>query len=282
MQTVSSGVSSSTFKNKMLSLLNQYRTTTKKGNTPGQPAASYMKTLSWDNNLAKVAQGWADQCNWYHNSQATSQYKSYSGKSSGGVAENMYASTYSLSITNLKKSVTAWYDEYKTYTFQNKQATQTNHYTIMMNADTTKVGCAYKVCNQLSGSSLSGSNGVTVVVCDFWDGTNRLGSPYLKKGTSSFTYEDETQSGLAGDEIAAIVSCVCICLCVMAGLVWFRRRRMNAKKNMDNMKEEVADIEHDDEETGGDSTNNAENTLATPVSDDEAIEIDVNACGWGS
>eukprot|EP00486_Rosalina_sp_Unknown_P013930 CAMPEP_0201579374 /NCGR_PEP_ID=MMETSP0190_2-20130828/26894_1 /ASSEMBLY_ACC=CAM_ASM_000263 /TAXON_ID=37353 /ORGANISM="Rosalina sp." /LENGTH=58 /DNA_ID=CAMNT_0048013727 /DNA_START=811 /DNA_END=987 /DNA_ORIENTATION=+ len=58
---------------------------------------------------------------------------------------------------------------------------------------------------------------------------------------------------------------------------------MNAKKNMDNMQEEVADIEQDDdEETGGDSTNNAENTLATPVSDDEAIEIDVNACGWGS
>lgn len=39
------------------------------GDTPGQPSASNMNFLFWDDALAAVAQAYADQCIWAHNEQ---------------------------------------------------------------------------------------------------------------------------------------------------------------------------------------------------------------------
>ena len=35
----------------------------------GQPSASDMFELKWSNELAKVAQRWADQCTWHHDTE---------------------------------------------------------------------------------------------------------------------------------------------------------------------------------------------------------------------
>ncbi|KAF4522561.1 hypothetical protein B566_EDAN012852, partial [Ephemera danica] len=41
---------------------NKYRSVVAAGNLPGQPAAQYMMEMKYDENLAVVAQRWADQC----------------------------------------------------------------------------------------------------------------------------------------------------------------------------------------------------------------------------
>lgn len=53
---------------------NEKRTKVAKGletrGQPGpQPAAADMMELTWDENLARMAQEWANECNWLHRSE---------------------------------------------------------------------------------------------------------------------------------------------------------------------------------------------------------------------
>lgn len=72
----------------------------------GQPCARNMNKLTWDPELAKVAQRWAQACDGYHDKD-----RSVHGYHS--VGQN-YAASWASSLSNLRSpqdSIQAWYDE---------------------------------------------------------------------------------------------------------------------------------------------------------------------------
>ena len=50
---------------------NRLRATVAMGRVPGQPGAENMREIVWDDELAKRAQDWADNCQFRHSSQRT-------------------------------------------------------------------------------------------------------------------------------------------------------------------------------------------------------------------
>lgn len=105
---------------------NDYRSTVANGDTPGQPAASNMNELFWDDALAAVAQNYAEQCIWAHNTDPAGDFVDTTASISAtfgfdadeiAVGENLYAWSSSeplvdgsISVeTFMRSGVTAWY-----------------------------------------------------------------------------------------------------------------------------------------------------------------------------
>lgn len=140
-----------------------------------QRSALGIAPLQWDSKLAQVAQNYAEQCIWSHNSGRNNQYKVLGGKSS--VGENLALGTYGgYSVPDL---VTLWlkesdYYRYSTNTCSSNQ--QCGHYTQMIWSGTSKIGCGAARCNKMSGSSI---NDATFLVCNYAQAGNVIGQrPY--------------------------------------------------------------------------------------------------------
>ena len=72
---------------------------------PQKPAADMLE-LTWDNELEKVAQRWADQCDFGHDSSRD--------VSRFSVGQNVYeASDFREGPIDLKRAVDGWYNEVK-------------------------------------------------------------------------------------------------------------------------------------------------------------------------
>ena len=127
--------------------------------------------LTWDNDLAAIAQTWANQCIDVevpsglldHNAGRSDTYAEY-------VGENIYAS--SGFTPSGPDAVNSWAHEESSYTYSSNTCAGTcGHYTQVVWATTTKVGCAYHVC-----ASLQFPN---AIVCDYAPGGNVNGQkPY--------------------------------------------------------------------------------------------------------
>ncbi|XP_013138827.1 PREDICTED: venom allergen 5-like [Papilio polytes] len=148
------------------------------GVVPGHPAASDMKYMVWDEELAAKARKWASRNEFNHNPDKTIG----SGRFKTG--ENLYSfgSTSPGAKINIDKSLSAWFDEYKDYTygpltrnlFDGSSDVQIGHYTQMAWADTTYVGC---------GLSQYWERGMKtfLLVCNYGPGGNILGqTPYTE------------------------------------------------------------------------------------------------------
>ncbi len=144
-----------------------------------QPAAANMVALQWDETLAKVAQDYADQCISSgalidHNGGRSADYEALGG--SGYVGENIYGSTGLSSTAGLAlDSIDSWYDEVADYDF----ATDTcagvcGHYTQVVWANTSLVGCAYVHCPSVTYSY--------IILCNFWLGGNYAGEALYETG----------------------------------------------------------------------------------------------------
>ncbi|XP_031786448.1 uncharacterized protein LOC100680164 [Nasonia vitripennis] len=137
----------------ILNLHNQLRRKVASGNEkrgkPGpQPAAKSMPKMEWDNELATVAQRWANQCTWGHDScRDVPRFK---------VGQNIAykGTTGSVSSINVLTMVNTWYNEVKDFnknevkSFNNGNGPMIGHYTQMLWANSTKLGCGamkYKV-----------------------------------------------------------------------------------------------------------------------------------------
>jgi pathogenesis-related protein 1 len=105
--------------------------------TPGTP----LVPLKWSESDAVVARAYAEQCVFSHNPNR------------GERGENLYAST---AETGPETVVAAWVDEQRMYDYaSNKCSGMCGHYTQVVWADTTHVGCAKKMC-PAEGSPFSG------------------------------------------------------------------------------------------------------------------------------
>ncbi|XP_025990766.2 venom allergen 3 [Solenopsis invicta] len=109
-----------------------------RGNPGAQYAAVEMKQMDWDDELAEIAQRWANQCVFQHDKcRNVDRYV---------VGQNI-AITYNSGENNtpMKDFVQMWYDEVKdfdkngvdSYTFDSN----TGHYTQVVWNNSTKIGC---------------------------------------------------------------------------------------------------------------------------------------------
>ncbi|CAG9795270.1 unnamed protein product [Diatraea saccharalis] len=151
------------------------------GKVPGQPAASVMKYMIWDKELAAKAAKWASVYRQQHNpdrSVGSGRWRS--------TGENLYwysTSDHSYKL-NPDSALKAWFDEFRDFLYgpimrsHFSSSTQIGHYTQMAWADTTHVGCA------ISQWSNDGWNKY-MVVCNYGPAGNMLGSPPYKSGRAA-------------------------------------------------------------------------------------------------
>jgi len=161
---------------------NEYRTTValgwEKSGAPGpQPMASNMNELSWDPELAKVAQRWADQCIPKHDQRR--QVDRFQ------VGQNVYefVTTGPATKPDYAAAIKGWYDEvelYPNYDVANFKSVENRgkeigHYTQVLWAETHSVGCgavSYKEGNQNKWK----------IVCNYGPAGNWFGQEVYMKG----------------------------------------------------------------------------------------------------
>ena len=149
---------------------NGYRAQTALGNTPSQPGASNMNQLFWDNGLAAVAQGWADQCIWAHNANRAAELDPQLARfrvdpDQLKVGESLFASTAAASLTTLQGGIAEWYDEHSDYTYSSQACSGVcGHYTQLVWANTRYVGCGWKLCPTLTNTPATNAS---YFVCNY-------------------------------------------------------------------------------------------------------------------
>jgi uncharacterized protein YkwD len=114
--------------------------------------------IAWDNDLAAIAQNWADGCQWGHNAGRSDNYPDY-------VGENIYGSS---NVPSGAAVTQAWASEEADYNYDNNTCSAVcGHYTQIVWAKSTKLGCAiascpngqvqnFVVCNYAPGGNFNG------------------------------------------------------------------------------------------------------------------------------
>ncbi|XP_066960890.1 venom allergen 5.01-like [Macrobrachium rosenbergii] len=162
-------------------ILNTHNTLRQKvsmGHVRNQPPAINMRTMVWDDELATVAQRWADQCMPGHDRSRNVQRFT--------VGQNVAATwTFDRDVgdtPDFAKQIEAWFDEVNQYGFQKGNVDPfrfnkaTGHYTQMVWAETYLVGCGYAYYKDPS-------RGYTkIYVCNYAPGGNVIGGSMYKLG----------------------------------------------------------------------------------------------------
>lgn len=126
--------------------------------------SSPLVALTWSDTIASAAQTWANGCNWSHSSNA--------------YGENIYA--VSGDTVTGQAVVDDWASESVDYDYATNSCSNVcGHYTQVVWADTTQVGCGVKVCTTNSPFPAKYGPTWTFVVCDY-DPPGNVGnqSPY--------------------------------------------------------------------------------------------------------
>uniref|UniRef100_A0A4D5R9Y7 Cysteine-rich venom protein n=1 Tax=Scolopendra viridis TaxID=118503 RepID=A0A4D5R9Y7_SCOVI len=156
----------------ILDLHNKARQKVANGEESGQPPASNMKELHWDNEIAAIAQRVAENCIFQHTPQAQRTTKNYEY-----LGENIYAGSYPDPIP---RSVKKWYEEVKDVTpaivssYSKPGNAIIGHFTQMVYANTEALGCGY---------AKSADDGEAFVFCLYGPGGNYPGKPVYKQGS---------------------------------------------------------------------------------------------------
>lgn len=170
------------------------------------PVATNMKRMQWDENLATVAQNYADECNYGHNSSRGTDYAALSGLDGPAVGENIAAqwTSGSLGSTNalmsLESAFFGWNGENDLWhydTINNSSwGTGFGHFTQHAWAATTNVGCGQAWCPGNTWSCDSGCGTIPAnwnmvfTVCNFYTAGNYWGQYPYESGSDVCTDED--------------------------------------------------------------------------------------------
>ncbi len=141
-----------------------------------QPKAQKMPKLEWDFALEDIAQQYVDRCVGGHNPDRSKDYPVY-------VGENIYSGSAKSLVMNMTRAVELWDSEKKDYDYASNSCRGVcGHYTQVVWADTTKLGCGRANCPGL-GFPYN-------IVCNYAKGGNYAGvRPYELKtsGAASAT-----------------------------------------------------------------------------------------------
>ena len=132
--------------NEMVDLHNKYRADIAEGKVSGLPPASNMQKMSWNEDLAQVAQKWADQCLFDHDTgdaRKTPQFEH--------VGQNIYLQKISKKVPGIKvkKAVKKWFgevqdfDEHQISPFEFTY--NTGHFSQLVWAETSEVLLKIKI-----------------------------------------------------------------------------------------------------------------------------------------
>ncbi|XP_064601885.1 cysteine-rich venom protein pseudechetoxin-like isoform X3 [Liolophura sinensis] len=106
------------------------------------PKAANMLKMSWDDEIAKIAEGWAENCLYDHDKGSK---RTIPGRFS--VGQNL-----ARGYKDWEAAVNGWYNEKDDFTFGMKSKNDfsaTGHYTQMVWAKTSRIGCAYADCSNV-------------------------------------------------------------------------------------------------------------------------------------
>nr|CAD7256849.1 unnamed protein product [Timema shepardi] len=144
-----------------------------RGNPGPQPSAANMRKMSWNEELAKIAQRWVDQCIGGHDAcRNTDRYyvgqNSFTSMSSNGGSKFNKSSSVGVFFSEVTSFNNGGVDK---FTF----SSSTGHYTQLVWADTHLVGCG-------SISFPSGSWNKNQLVCNYGPGGNMVGASVYQEG----------------------------------------------------------------------------------------------------
>ncbi|XP_043285622.1 venom allergen 5.02-like [Venturia canescens] len=138
----------------------------KRGRPGPQPAASNLGPLTWNPELAKIAQTWANQCN----IKAGTAHDECRNDEHGYVGQNMALGPSSWDLSAL---VSHWYNEVEAFdrrevkAYTGKNLMKTGHYTQLVWAETTEIGCGVtRFHHPIEGYE------ITLLICNYGPGGN--------------------------------------------------------------------------------------------------------------
>ncbi|XP_045586862.1 uncharacterized protein [Procambarus clarkii] len=171
-------------KEEIVRLHNVFRAKVSRGDEhrgrPGpQLQAANMCVLHWNEELAAVAQAWANQCRYAYDGFERRKLCSRDYV----VGQNVYYHTGTDSTSNWAEAIQSWYDEVEDFPRANalsfhadNSSRRIHHYSQMVWGVTREVGCGAVYYSQ-AGSSLG-----RVYVCNYGPSGNSLGSPVYQVG----------------------------------------------------------------------------------------------------
>ncbi|XP_045586881.1 uncharacterized protein [Procambarus clarkii] len=150
----------------------------KRGSPGPQPLAADMLVLLWNDELASVAQAWANQCVFDHDGK--DQRKICSRDYT--VGQNLYFQSGSDPTPNWAEAIEQWYNEVADVPkslaegFQDNSGKDIGHYTQMLWSLTREVGCGAVYYTEGEGTVSR------VYVCNYGPMGNTLGKPMYRVG----------------------------------------------------------------------------------------------------
>ena len=178
-KVINAGINSNNIK-EIVEAHNKYRARIANGEewlgSPGpQPGASNMQEMVWDAELATVAQKHADQCVFEHDCSDCRRVQRFR------VGQNLYIykQTIRSAPVNWKRAIASWYDEVKLFSKFHvspfKFSHETGHYSQLLWADTTLVGCGATTFRE--GRWFS-----TLYTCNYGPGGNVIRGKMYRQG----------------------------------------------------------------------------------------------------
>eukprot|EP00057_Strongylocentrotus_purpuratus_P029162 XP_011683636.1 PREDICTED: uncharacterized protein LOC100889316 isoform X4 [Strongylocentrotus purpuratus] len=139
------------------------------------PPAANMEHLTWSDNLAKAAQTWSENCTWGHgpSGAVTVQY-----------GQNVWLDKAATTANPVGITATrGWFEESRFYDHATNDCSgeQCGHYTQLMWASSTKVGCGRHYCPRVTGASDARGWFIT---CNYYPPGNYIGAKPYAAGES--------------------------------------------------------------------------------------------------
>merc|ERR1712059_109509 len=146
----------------------------KEGKKGEQPQAANMKKMSWNDELAEIAQRWTDQCIFGHDNNRNLCDGTYVGQNAYISWSSRKFEDYS-PLTDSERAVQSWYDEVLDPGFDSAQISpfkfdyNAGHYTQVVWAETDRVGCGLRHYSEVEDKITWYK---TLIVCNYAKGGN--------------------------------------------------------------------------------------------------------------
>jgi hypothetical protein len=168
------GQLSAAVKQAFVDVHNSLRSKVALGQQSGQPGASNMEAVIWNDDIAARVQAWLDS------NPCSTVAHDYTALGKEGYGENGYGGTGTAVTDDASRiklaqaAANLWFSEVSAFTYPATSSGTTGHYTQVVWADSNEVGCGFSTCP---------SSGKVRVYCDYTNGGNYPGQAPYQTGT---------------------------------------------------------------------------------------------------